>query len=144
MDAQVRTYDPKKVVVTFGAIIFTGFADGTFVNIAGNGDKFEKRKGADGTVDRVNKNANDYSVTVTLMQTSLTNDALSAVLAADQLSNSGKFPLTVKDINGTSLFFATSAWIGKDPDDEEGDSLGNREWRIDTGFAAKHTGGNLS
>lgn len=143
-DVNVRTYDPKRVVIAFGAIIFSGFADGTFITIAGNGDKFEKRKGSDGSVDRINKNSNDYSVTTTLMQSSLTNDALSAALIVDQLDNSGKAPLSVKDLNGTSLFFAAQAWIAKDPDDEEGDSLGNREWRIDTGIADKFTGGNLA
>ena len=143
MDPTVRTYDPKLVVVTFGAIAITGFAEGTFITIAGNGDKFEKSKGADGTVDRVNKNATDYAVTITIKQTSLTNDALSAALNADLTANTGKAPLTIKDLNGTTLFFAAQAWIAKDPDDEYSDSLSNREWRIDTGPATKFTGGNI-
>jgi len=142
-DANVRTYDPKKVVVTWGAIIFSGFADGTFVQVARNGDVFEKRRGSDGSVDRINKNADDYSVTLTLMQTSITNDLLSSAMIADQLSNLGVFPLVVKDLRGTTLFFAAQAWIAKDPDDEHTDSLGNREWKIDTGIATKFTGGNL-
>ena len=143
IDPVVRTYDPKLVIVTFGAIPITGFAEGTFVSIAGNGDRFEKSKGADGTVDRVNKNANDYAVTITIKQTSLTNDLLSAVLNADLLSNTGKFPLTIKDLNGTALFFAPQAWIAKDPDDEYSDTLSSREWRIDTGPGTKFTGGNI-
>ena len=143
-DVKVRTYDPKKIIMTFGPIIFTGYAEGTFVTIAGNGDKFEKSRGADGTVDRINKNSNDYSVTYTLKQTSLTNDQLSAALIADQLANTGVQPLTVKDLHGTTLFLAASGWIAKDPDDEYSDTLGTREWRIDTGIAAKFTGGNLA
>lgn len=143
MDPTVRTYDPKAVIVTFGAVIFTGFAEGTFVSIERNGDLFEKVRGADGGVDRVNKNANDYAVTITLKQTSITNDALSAIAQADILANTGKFPLTVKDLIGTTLFFAAQAWIAKDPTDEESDTLSNREWRIDTGIAAKFTGGNV-
>lgn len=143
-DVKVRTYDPKKIIMTFGTIIITGYAEGTFVTIAGNGDKFEKSRGADGTVDRINKNNKDYAVTITIKQTSLTNDLLSAVLVADQELNTGVLPITVKDLNGTTLFLATQAWIAKDPDDEYSDSLGNREWRIDTGIATKFTGGNLS
>jgi len=143
-DANVRTYDPKRVIATFGAVILNGFAEGTFISIAGNGDKFEKVRGADGGIDRVNKNANDYSITFTLKQTSLANASLSAVLTADQTSNTGKFPLTIKDLNGTTLFFAALAWIAKDPDDEFSDSMSNREWRIDTGIAEKLTGGNLT
>lgn len=142
-DLIVRTYDPKLIIVTFGTVPIVGFASGTFLTITGNGDKFEKDRGADGTVDRINKNAYDYSVALTLKQTSLTNDALSAINIADMLSNAGKLPLTIKDLNGNELFFAAQAWIAKDPDDAYGDSLDTREWRIDTGIAAKFTGGNV-
>lgn len=143
MDKTVRTYDPKQIIVAFGPVILTGFAEGTFVSIARNGDVFEKVRGADGGVDRVNKNANDYAVTFTLKQTSISNDALSAVLIQDQLTNTGKYPLTVKDLNGAALFFAAQAWIAKDPDDEYSDVMSNREWRIDTGVAEKFTGGSI-
>lgn len=141
-DTLVRTYDPKKVIITLGTIIISGYAEGTFVQIAGSGDNFEKVKGADGGVDRVNKNTDDYTVTITLKQTSITNDALSALLASDKKLNTGTVPLSIVDLSGTSLFFATQAWIAKEPDDEYGDSLANNEWKIDTGVAEKFTGGN--
>jgi hypothetical protein len=143
LDANVRTYDPKQIIVAWGPIIFTGFPEGTYITIARNGDVFEKSKGADGTVDRVNKNANDFMITLTLKQTSITNDLLSAALIADIESNTGKFPFTIKDLNGTSTFFSALAWIAKDPDDEYSDALSNREWRFDTGPAVKVTGGNI-
>lgn len=142
-DTKVRTYDPKKIIVVFGPVIMTGFAEGTVVSIAQNGDNFEKVKGADGGVDRVNKNANDHAITVTLKQTSISNDALSVIAIADAAANAGIYPLTIKDLNGTSLFFAEQAWIAKSPDDEFGDAMSNREWRLDTGIAEKFTGGNL-
>lgn len=138
----VRTYDPKKVIITFGAVVLTGYAEGTFVTIARSGDLFEKTKGADGGVDRVNKNAFDYAVTATIRQTSPTNAVLSAIAAADQISNAGVLPLVVRDLNGTTLFTAAQAWIAKDPDDEFSDTISDREWRFDTGPAAKLTGGN--
>lgn len=141
LDPIVRTYDPKQVVITFGAIIFTGFASGTFIQVARSGDLFEKNKGSDGTVDRTNKNAFDFRVTVTLKQTSLTNDLLSAVQVSDIISNLGVLPMTIKQLNGTTLFFAPQAWIAKDPDDEFADVSGNREWIFDTGVAEKFTGG---
>ena len=142
-DPIVRTFDPKAVVITFGPIIIIGYAEGTFCTVARSGDVFEVSKGADGTVDRVNKNSNNFAVTVTIKQTSPVNDLLSAVQAQDSLSNTGKYPLTVKDINGTTLFFAPQAWIGKDPDPELSDSLTNRPWRFDTGIAELFQGGNI-
>ena len=143
LDPIMRTYDPKLIVITFGAIIFTGFAEGTFVQVVRNGDKFEKSKGADGSIDRINKNAFDFRVTATLKQTSLTNDLLSAVALTDAVSNLGVLPLAIKDLKGSTLFFAPQAWIAKDPEDEYSDSLGSRAWEFDTGVATKFTGGNI-
>lgn len=142
-DTKLRNYDPKQVVVTFGPVIFTGYPEGTFVQVTRSGDNFTKKKGADGTINRTNNNAFDFTVTATLMQTSLTNDALSAILAADVNDNQGIFPLTIKDLLGTTLFFAQEAWIKKDPDDEFSNEAGDREWQFDTGIAQKFTGGSV-
>lgn len=143
LDPIVRTYDPKLIVVTFGAIIMTGFAEGSFVKVVRSGDLFEKSKGADGSIDRINKNSFDFRVTVTLKQTSLSNDLLSAMMLSDLLSNLGVLPFTVKDLKGSTLFFAPQAWIAKDPEDEYGDTLMSRVWEFDTGIAEKFTGGVL-
>ena len=142
MSIAVRTYDPKSVKIIFGAPPLSGFAEGAFVKITRNGNAFEKSKGADGTVDRVNKNANDFSVAVTLKQTSPVNAILSGLLVADILSNAGILPLTIKDLSGTTLFHVPEAWISKDPDSEFSDSLSNREWTFETGPGAFLCGGN--
>lgn len=142
MDAVVRTYDPKKVIITFGALTLSGYADGTFISIERSGAMFEKKKGADGSVDRINKNSFDFSVTLTIKQTSPANLALQAIATADQMSNKGVLPLIVKDLAGNSLFTAPQAWISEDPKDEFSDSLSNREWKFETGPAVKVSGGN--
>lgn len=36
--AGVKTYDSKKVIVTFGSINITGFDEGTFINVETQGD----------------------------------------------------------------------------------------------------------
>ena len=141
-DTLVRTFDPKQVIVTFGAHIVSGYAEGTFISIERNGDGFEKSRGADGSIDRINKNAFDYSVTLTIKQTALSNGVLSALFSADQLSNNGVLPLSVKDLSGNSVFVAPQAWIMNDPSDEYGDTLASREWKFDTGIASKFSGGN--
>lgn len=143
IDKKVRTYSPGQVEVTYGDIIFTAFAEGSHVTIERNGQVFEKKKGADGTITRINKNAFDFTVTVRLEQASITNDDLSTVLNSDIINNDGVKPFSVKDINGNSYFYAESAWISQDPNDEFGDTLGEREWKFDTGPADKFTGGNV-
>ncbi len=143
-DSIARTYDPKKVIVTFGGVTFFGYADGAFIHITQNGDSFEKVKGADGSVDRVNKNARDYSIKITLKKTSPTNDALSLIAISDKINNDGKMPLGIVDLNGTSLFFAPECWIKKMPDAEESSNMPHREWDFDTGIADNFIGGELS
>ena len=138
----VRTFDPKLVVITFGALSISGYAEGTFVSVNRSVDAFAKSKGAGGDIERVNRNQGDFEVTVTLQQTSPTNTELSAILAADQVSNAGVWPLTIKDMLGQTLFFAPEAWIRKDPEWEDGDDLNSRAWVFDTGIAANLVGGN--
>ena len=138
----VATYDPKQVVTAWGTLIVSGFSDGTFIKISRNGALFEKKRGADGTVERVNKNAFDFTVTCNLQQTAATNLTLSAAAAADQLSNTGVLNLTIKDLLGATLFEAPQAWISKDPEDEFSTDLTGREWTFETGPAGKLTGGN--
>jgi hypothetical protein len=141
-DIGVKTYDPKMVVITFGAVPISGYAEGTFVRVNRSGDAFSKSKGAGGDIERVNRNQGDFEVSITLQQTSSSNTELSAILAADQATNAGVFPLTIKDMLGNTLFFAPQAWIRKDPEWEDGDDLNSREWTFDTGIAGNLVGGN--
>ena len=141
-DATVRTYDPNSILVTFGTTIITGFAAGTFVKIMRNGAAFEKVKGADGGIDRVNNNNFAFEVTVSLKQVSPSNEVLSLAASADQLSNAGTGILLVKDNNGMTLFTAAQAWVKKDPDVAFTDKLETREWTFDTGVGALLVGGN--
>ena len=150
MDKNVRTFDPSQVKITLAlptaATVLSGYADGTFVKITRTGDAFEKKKGADGTVDRINKNAYDFEVEITLKQTSPFNAILAGILATDQLTNNGVFPLTITDLSGPaagpSTFFAPQAWIVKDPDVSYGDSLQNHTWKFATGAGANYIAGN--
>lgn len=138
----VKTFDPKMVVITFGVIPISGYAEGTFVSVVPSGDAFGKSKGAGGDIERINRNQGDYEVTVTLQQTASVNAELSAALAADRVTNAGVFPLTIKDLLGKTLFFAPQAWIRKDPDWEDGDDLNSRAWIFDTGIGSNLVGGN--
>lgn len=143
MEKKVKTYVPKKVIVTFGTIIGTGFAEGTFIKITRTaGNLFDKKKGADGSIERIHKAAYDFTVELTFMQTSVVNDALSGVVKLDEESGLGVLPLVIKDLSGRTVFFADQAWIEKDPDPELADSTTNRTWVLATGPADKWDGGN--
>jgi hypothetical protein len=129
----VKTYDPKKVIVTFGGVPLTGFADGTFVSVTAPTDRFSKKVGADGEVARTRSNDDTHEVTLTLIQTSLSNSYLSSIAAIDKVSNLGIRPLTITDLSGGTIFFWPQAWIRKTPDTDFAKESGDRAWVFDTG-----------
>ncbi len=51
----VKTYDPKKVLISFGSHSVSGYSDGTFVSIEASGDGISKKVGCDGENIQVDK-----------------------------------------------------------------------------------------
>lgn len=137
-----RTYDPKQVVVIFGGRQVRGYADGTFVEVVRDEDMFSLYVGADGESTRAKSNNKSGSVTVTLQQSSPSNDELSELALADELGNAGVLPLLVKDGSGRALFTAEQAWIQKMADSAFGNETETREWVIRTGELIPFVGGN--
>jgi hypothetical protein len=93
-------------------------------------------------VTRVRKGVEDVQVTVTLKQSSTTNDKMSAAMIADKLTGAGIFPLTIADGSGTSLRFADAAFIKKAPTMDLGNSAKDRTWILHTGPCDLFIGGN--
>lgn len=138
----VKTYDPKQVSVIVGSQPVGGFADGEFVTVERNEDAFSLLVGADGESTRA-KNANrSGKVTIRLLASSASNDYLSELQVADELSGNGVFGLMVKDARGTSIYTAATAWINKQPPAAFGKDAGTREWVIETDELIAFAGGN--
>lgn len=138
----VRTYDPKQVAINIGGAPMQGFADGTFLNVERENDAFQKVVGADGVVSRAKSNDRSGLATLTLVQTSPSNDLLSALAVADELQNAGVVPITVKDLEGRTTYFAGTGWIRKMADSEFSNEITNREWAIDLAEVDVFIGGN--
>lgn len=139
----MRTYDPAQIVVQFGPIVASGFQDGSFIKASRDADTFTKYVGTDGETSRARSRNKSGSAELTLAQTSLTNDLLSGVAEVDEMTGFGVYPLTIKDLNGTTLLFAPEAWIRKSPENEFGKEIGPRAWVFDTGSMDVFTGGSL-
>lgn len=138
----VSTFDPKSVVISIGGVPISGFADGTFVSITTDTQQFTKVVGADGFTTRVKSNNYGGTLTLSLAQTSPSNDVLSGLLALDRLSNQGLFPLLIKDMSGNTVVFSESAWIQQFPDITFGNEMNNRDWVIDMAEMDIFLGGN--
>lgn len=139
----VKNYDPKKISVIIAGLPITGFADGTFAKVARDEDAFTAVVGATGEVTRV-QNANKMGkLTITLLGSSASNDYLSSLATADEISGAGTFGAMVKDNKGTSLYGAATAWIAKSPDAEwSKENNGHREWVIATDELIVFAGGS--
>lgn len=140
---QVRTYDPKQVVITIGSHTVTGYAEDTFLNIEPDGDGTVAVAGADGEVARALSNNPLVTVTVTLLQTSPSNDFLSNLLARDRASGGrGIVPLQIRDLRGTTQFAASQAWVKNRPTVERGSAINDQEWELQAVETDSFIGGN--
>lgn len=140
----LKNYNPKLVLCTLGAIPISGFADGTFLKIERKSDAFNQKVGADGESCRTRTNDNSAKISVTLMQSSASNDLLSAQHSLDKAlpAGLGTSALLIKDLSGRTLFEAAQAWIVKEPDQEFGKEAADREWVIETDNLIGLVGGN--
>lgn len=138
-----KTYDPSQVLASFLGAQISGFAEGTFIKVERDEAAFTKMTGADGEVARARNKNKGGKVTFTLMQSSASNDILSAAAAADELTGTGIGPLFIKDNLGTTVVVAANAWIEKVATAEFGKELGDREWVIDCASVEMLVGGSF-
>lgn len=138
----MKTYDPSQVQVIIGGNIMSGYADGTFISVERDENSFTKHVGTDGDVSRSKTSNKSGTMTLTLAQTSLSNDILSALHLADELSNNGVVPVMIKDNSGTTLLFAGESWIQKPANTEFSNEITDREWIMDLAIVEMLVGGN--
>jgi hypothetical protein len=138
----VLSYDPASVVISIGGANISGFTDGTFCEVARDEPSYTKVVGADGVVSRAKTNNRSGTVTITLKQTSPSNDILSALLTAAELTNTPAIPIIIKDTLGTSVYFAAQGWVGGYANSTFGKEITDRSWTIMCGEMDVHVGSN--
>lgn len=138
------TYDPAQVFITFGPHVIGGYADGSFVTVAKNNPDFNLMVGSAGDSCRAKSNDRSGRVTVRLLQSSLSNDFLSAQrqLDIDSPNGDGIAPLLVKDNSGRTLVSAQTAWIAEPPDADYSRETEAREWVFETNSLVQFHAGN--
>lgn len=141
--ARISTYSPKDVIILLGGFYeITGYAEDTFIGISKDTKPFDAMKSMDGEQARIYRKDEGYTVEITLAQSSVSNNVLSAIHNIDVATQMGKMPLLIKDTKGSTTFFAGTAWIERIPDVTFGSSLGTRTWTFGTSEAALAIGGN--
>ena len=138
----VYTYDPKAVILTVGGIPISGYSEGTFIDVTRNEPTWNLVVGADGLVTRGKTNNFTGTLTITLKQSSPSNDVLSGILAIDEATNQGVFPVLVKDLSGNSIYFGARCWINQYADSTFGKDISDRVWSLSMDEADMFVGSN--
>jgi len=123
----IRAFDPKMVTINWGAHLVEGFAEEK-VTISFQDDAFDLAIGCDGEASRVRKNNNSATITLTLQQTSQSNDVFSYMAIADRQANLGIMPMTIIDYSGSTKLYAASAYIVKTPDQTLSNTNNTMQW----------------
>jgi len=108
-------YRPNDVRIVVGATPITGFASGTFITARRNKPTWKTIKDCDGPGIRIR--TNDYSATISLKlrQGSPSNDFLSSLILADEISGELAVPMTVQHIPGRSIYVSSFTSIEGPP-----------------------------
>ena len=131
--SNVLTYNPKMNISIYGAKQLTGFAEDDMITIKPLGDGMQIFSGADGEVGRSIDPNSTYEVTVSLATSSKSNDYLSNCFNKDRKTGNNMLPLIIKDLSGSTLFFAKQAWIKNFPESKRGRKISNQDWTFNTG-----------
>lgn len=141
---ELGTYDPKKVVVLFGGLEITGFAEDSIIKIKPMSDGINSIVGAHGDVVRTISPDGRHEATINLLQSSSSNDLLAVIHARDKSVGDGVLPLVVKDLSGRMTFYDSLAWIVNNPETNRTNDAadGSQEWTIHTAGGTLFPGGH--
>ena len=139
----LQRYDPAEVHVIYGAHKIEGYGKDTFVEVSRNSPAFSMEVGAAGHAVAIKSNDRSGYIQVTLLQTSLSNNVLSAFANASDLAAGGiALPILMRDALGTALCSCAAALIEKQADVRCGTSHQERVWRFLCGTLLVNVGGN--
>jgi hypothetical protein len=147
---RLATFSPNDVTVVITqpssgiAHIVSGYSEDSIVNIERNAETFTLYTGADNTSTRIYNANKSATVTLSLQQTSASNDILSLLYANDSATRnaSGLFSLQISDASGRSRFFSDDAYVGVVPNTAFANSMQTRDWVLHAHNLDTYIGGN--
>jgi hypothetical protein len=145
---RLATYAPNDVTIvvtqesTGMSHIIGGFSEDAIVTIDRNADTFTLYTGADNTNTRIYNANTSGTITLSLQQTSASNDILMGLYEQDRTSRNGLFSIRVVDNSGRSGYFSEEAYIGVVPGSAFANSMQTRDWVIHAPLLDTSIGGN--
>ena len=163
----VSTYSPSDVSVIYGLKHISGFMEGSFVSIKRETPIFNHVRSMDGHCAISVQKYSTYTITLTLAQTSSSNqflhslqktmmksltklDSTSPFSGLSSLSGIkttvsnviSKLPFIIKDGSGNSVFFGTDVWLSEEPEVVYSAGMEGRTWTIKCLNASSSIAGN--
>lgn len=138
----VKNYDPAQVALILGGKIIQGFTSGTFITLERNEDAFTMVVGVGGDGTRAKSNNRSGKLTITLYQSSPSNDDLSSFAAVDELTGAGAVPMLLRDASGRTVASASTMWITKYANSDFAKEVSERQWVLETDVLNLFLGGN--
>lgn len=126
----VSTYNPKKITLALSRHIVSGFADDSFISVEPTGDGNTHVVGADGEVLVSIDPSSVFTIKLSLLLRSKTNDYLQMMYDKLKAGQDGFFSVNLKDLIGNDKFSGATAWVTKPAAKSYGKAGGNREWEI--------------
>jgi GTP-dependent phosphoenolpyruvate carboxykinase len=147
---RASTYAPNQVTVVITqdqsgiAHIISGYSEDSIVSIERSAETFTMYTGADNTMTRIYNANTSATITLSLQQTSASNDILSLLYQNDaaSLTSDTMFSIQVKDNSGRSNYFSDNAYVGVVPNSAFSNSMNTRDWVIHAADLQTYIGGN--
>jgi hypothetical protein len=123
----VNTFSPTDVKFIFGGYTVVGW-DGITISRSSQG--FTPVRGIRGKHSRTRTRDTSATITITLIQSSPSNDVLSQVHAMDLVEGTGRLAISLVDKSGRSKFSSNEAYILGYPESKYSGSIEYRVWTI--------------
>lgn len=129
--SKVNSFSPDDIVFSINDFLVKSFAEGTFIDIVQNSPYFRIVPGIRGKHTRVRNRDRSGTVVIRIMQTSKDNEILTKIVESDDLNQTGRLNITIRDVGGQTGMQLINAFIEGPPNAAfSSNQTMAREWRI--------------
>lgn len=126
---EFKSYSFSNVNAIFGIVELTGFGEGDdVVVIEYESDQYADMAGAKGDVVRSQTNDNRCTITIKLLQNSISNKELTTIFNADRELGTGVQPMFIEDKETGEKYIINNSWISKFPVVTRGQGVNTMDW----------------
>lgn len=135
----IRTYSPEDILLSINDYLVTDFDSGSFIKVNQNSFNYRQVRGIRGKHTRVHTRDRSGVVSFRLMQTSEQNKILSELANQDDVDQTGRLLVVLRDVGGSTGIQLANAYLEGNPNiSYEARSTSSLEWRIYYEFVTRY------